>query len=164
MRTATRQLDWTKAQVNICWGGTTVVDMTKRFVSKRCNELSILQEILSTKVNKLCLFRSHVQDVSLSCDLLNLYNLFMYLIVWKFHGSLYTLGKSVCLTKVFFIWFPRTSRRLCKRSTKLSRILVRFFFGRMAWSQGGWAGHVARMEENRNAYRILVGKPEGKDH
>jgi hypothetical protein len=26
----------------------------------------------------------------------------------------------------------------------------------------GWAGHVARMEEKRNAYRILVGKPEGK--
>jgi hypothetical protein len=25
-----------------------------------------------------------------------------------------------------------------------------------------WAGHVARMEETRNAYRILVGKPEGK--
>jgi hypothetical protein len=25
-----------------------------------------------------------------------------------------------------------------------------------------WAGHVARMGENRNAYRILVGKPEGK--
>jgi hypothetical protein len=25
-----------------------------------------------------------------------------------------------------------------------------------------WAGHVARMEEKRNAYRILVGKPEGK--
>jgi hypothetical protein len=24
------------------------------------------------------------------------------------------------------------------------------------------AGHVARMWENRNAYRILVGKPEGK--
>jgi hypothetical protein len=24
-----------------------------------------------------------------------------------------------------------------------------------------WAGHVARMEEKRNAYRILVGKPEG---
>jgi hypothetical protein len=24
-----------------------------------------------------------------------------------------------------------------------------------------WAGHVARMGENRNAYRILVGKPEG---
>jgi hypothetical protein len=24
-----------------------------------------------------------------------------------------------------------------------------------------WAGHVARMGETRNAYRILVGKPEG---
>jgi hypothetical protein len=25
-----------------------------------------------------------------------------------------------------------------------------------------WAGHVARVGEKRNAYRILVGKPEGK--
>jgi hypothetical protein len=25
-----------------------------------------------------------------------------------------------------------------------------------------WPGHVARMEEKRNAYRILVGKPEGE--
>jgi hypothetical protein len=25
-----------------------------------------------------------------------------------------------------------------------------------------WAGHVARMRENRNTYRLLVGKPEGK--
>jgi hypothetical protein len=25
-----------------------------------------------------------------------------------------------------------------------------------------WVGHVARMGENRNAYSILVGKPEGK--
>jgi hypothetical protein len=25
-----------------------------------------------------------------------------------------------------------------------------------------WAGHIARMWEMRNAYRILVGKPEGK--
>jgi hypothetical protein len=25
-----------------------------------------------------------------------------------------------------------------------------------------WAGHVARMGEKRNEYRILVGKPEGK--
>jgi hypothetical protein len=25
-----------------------------------------------------------------------------------------------------------------------------------------WAGHVVRMREKRNAYRILVGKPEGK--
>jgi transposase len=25
-----------------------------------------------------------------------------------------------------------------------------------------WAGHVARVAEKRNVYRILVGKPEGK--
>jgi hypothetical protein len=25
-----------------------------------------------------------------------------------------------------------------------------------------WAGHVARMGEGRNEYRVLVGKPEGK--
>jgi len=25
-----------------------------------------------------------------------------------------------------------------------------------------WAGHVARMGEIRNAYKMLVGKPEGK--
>jgi hypothetical protein len=26
----------------------------------------------------------------------------------------------------------------------------------------GWTGHVARMVEKRNAYRLFVGKPEGK--
>ena len=25
-----------------------------------------------------------------------------------------------------------------------------------------WAGHIARMEQSRNTYRVLVGKPEGK--
>jgi hypothetical protein len=25
-----------------------------------------------------------------------------------------------------------------------------------------WAGHVARMGEKRNAYRLLLGKPEGR--
>jgi hypothetical protein len=25
-----------------------------------------------------------------------------------------------------------------------------------------WAGHVARMRKKRNAYRLLVGKPEGR--
>jgi hypothetical protein len=25
-----------------------------------------------------------------------------------------------------------------------------------------WAGHVARMEEGRGVYRVLVGRPEGK--
>jgi hypothetical protein len=28
--------------------------------------------------------------------------------------------------------------------------------------QSMWAGHVAQMGEKRNAYRLLVGKPEGR--
>jgi len=27
-----------------------------------------------------------------------------------------------------------------------------------------WAGHVARMGENMGVYRVLVGKPDGKNH
>jgi hypothetical protein len=27
-----------------------------------------------------------------------------------------------------------------------------------------WAGHVARMEEERNVYRVSMGKLEGKNH
>jgi len=27
-----------------------------------------------------------------------------------------------------------------------------------------WAGHVARMGEERGVYTVLVGKPEGKNH
>ena len=27
-----------------------------------------------------------------------------------------------------------------------------------------WAAHVARMREERGVYRVLVGKPEGKNH
>jgi len=27
-----------------------------------------------------------------------------------------------------------------------------------------WVGHVARMGEERGVYRVLVGKPEGRDH
>jgi hypothetical protein len=30
------------------------------------------------------------------------------------------------------------------------------------WREMRWAGHVARMGEERNVYRVLVGKPEGK--
>jgi hypothetical protein len=33
---------------------------------------------------------------------------------------------------------------------------------RIIKSRMRWAGHVARMGETRNAYRLLVGKPEGK--
>jgi hypothetical protein len=33
---------------------------------------------------------------------------------------------------------------------------------RIIKSRTSWAGHVARMGEKRNVYRLLVGKPEGK--
>jgi hypothetical protein len=33
---------------------------------------------------------------------------------------------------------------------------------RIIKSRMRWAGHVARTGEKRNAYRLLVGKPEGK--
>jgi hypothetical protein len=33
----------------------------------------------------------------------------------------------------------------------------------MKWRRMRWAGHVARMGEKRNAYRLLVGKARGKE-
>jgi hypothetical protein len=35
---------------------------------------------------------------------------------------------------------------------------------RMKSRRMGWAGHVPRMVVKRNAYRMVVGKPEGKDY
>jgi hypothetical protein len=39
-----------------------------------------------------------------------------------------------------------------------STSIIRIIRSRRMW----WAEHVARMGEKRNAYRLLVGKPEGK--
>ena len=39
----------------------------------------------------------------------------------------------------------------------LSRIYLAYFYSNMRW-----AGHVARIGEERGVYRVLVGKPEGK--
>jgi hypothetical protein len=30
------------------------------------------------------------------------------------------------------------------------------------WRRMRWAGHVARMGEERGVYRVLIGRPEGK--
>jgi hypothetical protein len=53
-----------------------------------------------------------------------------------------------------------------------NKVLRRIFVPKRDEVTGGWrglhneelrdAGHVARMWEKRNAYRLLVGKPEGK--
>jgi hypothetical protein len=44
----------------------------------------------------------------------------------------------------------------------LVHVLPSYIFFRDVVISLRWAGHVARMGEKRNAYRILVGKPEGK--
>jgi hypothetical protein len=38
--------------------------------------------------------------------------------------------------------------------------IIRQIKSRITW----WAGHVARMREERNVYRVLMGKPKGKNH
>jgi hypothetical protein len=46
----------------------------------------------------------------------------------------------------------------CSRNLHSSLNIIRMIKSRRV----RWAGHVARMGEKRNAYGILVGKPEGK--
>jgi hypothetical protein len=41
-----------------------------------------------------------------------------------------------------------------------SQDIIRQIKSRRMW----WAGRVARMGEERNVYRVLMGKPEGKNH
>jgi hypothetical protein len=56
-----------------------------------------------------------------------------------------------------------TWRKLHKdelHSLKSSRNIVRVIKSRRM----RWAGHVARMGEGRGVYRVLVGRPEGKNH
>jgi hypothetical protein len=38
--------------------------------------------------------------------------------------------------------------------------IVRVIISRRLW----WAGHVARIAEGRDVYRVLVERPEGKNH
>jgi hypothetical protein len=53
-------------------------------------------------------------------------------------------------------WRKLHNKELCNLYSSLSIIKI-IKSGRMKW-----AGHIARMGEKRNAYRLLVGKPEGK--
>jgi hypothetical protein len=45
-----------------------------------------------------------------------------------------------------------------KSTAYVTLLLCRLFYDAVTI----WTGHVARMGEKRNAYKILVGKPEGK--
>jgi hypothetical protein len=53
-------------------------------------------------------------------------------------------------------------RKLCNKELRdlySSQSIIRIIKSRRMI----WAGHVARMRKKRNAYRLLVGKPEGKE-
>jgi hypothetical protein len=60
----------------------------------------------------------------------------------------------------------RATRRNNPEDTILhshSRENLKSYIISIIWSRRmRWAGHVARMGEKRNVYRLLVGKPEGK--
>jgi hypothetical protein len=45
---------------------------------------------------------------------------------------------------------------------KLLLLLLLLLLLRIKERRMKWAGHVARMGQKRNAYRLLVGKPEGR--
>jgi hypothetical protein len=53
-------------------------------------------------------------------------------------------GRGDCITRSFMICILRRIIRIIKSKRMM------------------WAGHVARMGEKKNLYRLLVGKPEGK--
>jgi hypothetical protein len=53
-------------------------------------------------------------------------------------------------------WRKLCNEKLCDVYSSPSIIRI------MKLQRMRWAGHVARMGEKRNAYRLLAGKPEGK--
>jgi hypothetical protein len=53
-------------------------------------------------------------------------------------------------------WRKLHNEELCDLYSSPSVIRI------IKWRRMRWAGHVARMGEKRNVYRLLVGKPDGK--
>jgi hypothetical protein len=58
----------------------------------------------------------------------------------------------------FYVVLPGISRNILKKNLYSSPNIIRMIMS----NRIRWSGHVERMRENRNAYRTLVGKPEGK--
>ena len=57
---------------------------------------------------------------------------------------------------------PNIIINLKSRRLRWAGHVARLEQSRNASRQLRWAGHVARLEQSRNAYRVLVGKPQSK--
>jgi hypothetical protein len=68
---------------------------------------------------------------------------------------------SVCMCPSVCV-FPTNFLGLWDHLTVFVSVWAPRFFRRMGLMSMTWLGHIARMWEKRNAYRILVGKSEGK--
>ena len=60
------------------------------------------------------------------------------------------------------IWTERTPFEAMTGRTALLEGLLADVYRDFPQLQGKWAGHVARMEESRSAFKSLAGKPTGK--
>jgi hypothetical protein len=59
---------------------------------------------------------------------------------------------------MFYLWYNRTDKFCFTRLTYDRRNIIQVIKSRRL----RWAGHVAFILERRGAYRVLVGKPEGR--
>jgi hypothetical protein len=76
----------------------------------------------------------------------------------------HTLSMDLCV-RLFSLCCP-----MCKQWRKLHNEELRDLYSSpsiisiIKSRRMKWAGHVARIGEKKNAYRLLVGKPEGKSN
>jgi hypothetical protein len=76
---------------------------------------------------------------------------------WLFISSLIKAWKSILWYPLRKLFDPRLGSYIMDIMYSSPSIIRIIKSRRMRW-----AGHVARMGEKRNAYRLLAGKPEGK--
>jgi hypothetical protein len=82
------------------------------------------------------------------------------MVVWNITSRIrkYYIWKIKCCIIILFIGYLENLHNGELRNLYSSPSIIRIIKSKRM----RWRGHVARMGEKRNAYRILVGKPEGK--
>jgi len=75
-------------------------------------------------------------------------------------------NNSVYTAKVThsYVTGDNLSSNICAQHYKIFTVLFKAFVWVIKSRRIRWAGHVARMGEESGVYRVLVGKPEGKNH